>query len=133
MLEVRRLTKRYTGVTAVDDVSFAALAGEVTGYLGPNGSGKSTTVKIITGLLESTDGDVLYKGRPIRDHLVEYKTVLGYVPEEPYLYPHLTGSESLELTGALRDLPEGVARQNRCAAGNPGARHQRYPDGIAGR
>ena len=70
MLEVRRLTKGYTGVTAVDDVSFAALAGEVTGYLGPNGSGKSTTVKIITGLLESTDGDVLYKGRPIRDHLI---------------------------------------------------------------
>src|SRR5215471_6592437 len=101
MLEVSSLTKRYPGVTAVDDVSFIAPAGEVTGYLGPNGSGKSTTVKIITGLLEPTNGEVFYKGRPIRDHLVEYKTILGYVPEEPYLYPHLTGSEYLELTGEL--------------------------------
>src|SRR4249919_2883673 len=100
MLEVRRLTKRYPGVKAVDDVSFTARAGEVTGYLGPNGSGKSTTVRIITGLLEPTEGDVLYRGRPIRENPVEYKAILGYVPEEPYLYPHLTGAEYLEMTGS---------------------------------
>ena len=105
MLEVRTLTKRYSGVLAVDRVSFSALPGEVTGYLGPNGSGKSTTVKMITGLLDPTDGEILYRGRPIRDNLVEFKRLLGYVPEEPYLYPHLTGAEYLELTGELRDLP----------------------------
>lgn len=105
MLEVRALTKRYPGVLALDNVSFTALPGEVTGYLGPNGSGKSTTVKIITGLLEPTAGDVLYRGRPIGADLVEYKRMLGYVPEEPYLYPHLTGAEYLELAGELRDLP----------------------------
>jgi ABC-2 type transport system ATP-binding protein len=110
MLEVCSLTKRYPGVTAVDHVSFTALSGEVTGYLGPNGSGKSTTVKMITGLLDPTHGEVLYKGRRIRDNLVEYKTILGYVPEEPYLYPHLTGAEYLEMTGGLRDLPEKPLR-----------------------
>src|ERR1039457_3380303 len=105
MLEVRALTKRYSGTPAVDNVSFTALPGEVTGYLGPNGSGKSTTVKIITGLLDPTAGEILYRGRPIRDNLVEFKRILGYVPEEPYLYPHLTGAEYLELAGELRDLP----------------------------
>jgi ABC-2 type transport system ATP-binding protein len=105
MLEVHALTKRYPGVLAVDDVSFIARPGEVTGYLGPNGSGKSTTVKMITGLLEPTAGEILYRGRPIGENLVEYKRTLGYVPEEPYLYPHLTGAEYLELAGELRDLP----------------------------
>jgi ABC-2 type transport system ATP-binding protein len=105
MLEVRALTKRYPGVVAVDNVSFTALPGEVTGYLGPNGSGKSTTVKMITGLLDPTAGEILYRGRPIGADVVDYKRILGYVPEEPYLYPHLTGAEYLELTGELRDLP----------------------------
>jgi ABC-2 type transport system ATP-binding protein len=105
MLEVRALTKRYSGSPAVDHVSFTALPGEVTGYLGPNGSGKSTTVKMITGLLDPTAGEILYRGQPIRDGLVEFKRILGYVPEEPYLYPHLTGAEYLELAGELRDLP----------------------------
>lgn len=105
MLEVRALTKRYSGTLAVDQVSFTALPGEVTGYLGPNGSGKSTTVKMITGLLDPTAGEILYRGRPIHNHLVEFKRILGYVPEEPYLYPHLTGAEYLELAGELRDLP----------------------------
>lgn len=111
MLEVRGLTKRYTGIPAVDDVSFTALPGEVTGYLGPNGSGKSTTVKMITGLLEPTEGEILYRGRPIHRNLVEYKRILGYVPEEPYLYPHLTGAEYLELAGDLRDLPAQALRE----------------------
>jgi ABC-2 type transport system ATP-binding protein len=105
MLEVRALTKRYPGVLALDGVSFTARAGEITGYLGPNGSGKSTTVKMITGLLEPSSGEILYRGRPIHHNLVEYKRILGYVPEEPYLYPHLTGAEYLELAGELRDLP----------------------------
>src|SRR5579862_2254233 len=105
MLEVRALTKRYPGVLAVDSVSFTALPGQVTGYLGPNGSGKSTTVKMITGLLEPTAGEILYRGRPIGADLIEYRRILGYVPEEPYLYPHLTGAEYLELAGELRDLP----------------------------
>jgi ABC-2 type transport system ATP-binding protein len=105
VLEVRGLTKYYSGIPAIEDVSFTAPAGEVTGYLGPNGSGKSTTVKIITGLLTPSTGEVLYKGVPIQRDPIAYKQRLGYVPEEPYLYTHLTGSEYLELAGELRGLP----------------------------
>jgi ABC-2 type transport system ATP-binding protein len=105
MLEVCSLTKRYSGIAAVEGISFTVRPGEVLGYLGPNGSGKSTTVKMITGLLEPTDGAILYRGQPIGDDRLAYKRRLGYVPEEPYLYPHLTGAEYLELAGELRDLP----------------------------
>ena len=66
MLELRNVTKRFTGIPAVDNVSFPARAGEITGYLGPNGSGKSTTMKMITGLIEPSAGEILFDGRPIR-------------------------------------------------------------------
>ena len=106
MLELRSVTKRYSGVTAVRDVSFVARAGEVTGYLGPNGSGKSTTLKMITGLIEPTEGQILFRGEPIERDRIRYRQRLGYVPEEPQLYPHLTGAEYLEMVGQLRGLPK---------------------------
>lgn len=102
MLEARRLTKRYPGVVAVDDVSFTVQPGEVLGYLGPNGSGKSTTVGMLTGLLEPTLGHVYFEGQDIRRCLIEYKRRLGYVPEVPYLYQYLTGREYLQLVARLR-------------------------------
>jgi ABC-2 type transport system ATP-binding protein len=89
----------------VNDVSFTAKAGEVTGYLGPNGSGKSTTLKMITGLIEASDGDILYCGEPIDRDPIGYKQRYGYLPEEPQLYQHLTGLEYLEMVGELRGLP----------------------------
>ena len=106
MLELRNVTKRYSGIPAVLDVSFVAHAGEITGYLGPNGSGKSTTLKMITGLIEPSAGTILYRGQPIQNDLIAFKRRLGYVPEEPHLYPHLTGLEYLEMVGQLRGLPE---------------------------
>ena len=106
MLELRHVTKRYSSIPVVEDVSFTARAGEVTGYLGPNGSGKSTTLKMITGLIEPSDGEILYHGEPIQRDRIGYKQRLGYVPEEPHLYPHLTGLEYLEMVGQLRGLPE---------------------------
>jgi ABC-2 type transport system ATP-binding protein len=105
MLELRAVTKRYSGIPVVNGVSFAARAGEVTGYLGPNGSGKSTTIKMIAGLIDPSDGDILYRGVPIEDDLIAHKMRLGYVPEEPHLYQHLTGEEFLEMTGDLRGVP----------------------------
>lgn len=105
MLELRRVSKLFSGIPAVDDVSFCARPGEVTGYLGPNGSGKSTTMKMITGLIEMTSGQVLFQGKPIQDDLIAYKRRMGYVPEEPYLYNHLSGSEYLTMVAQLRDLP----------------------------
>jgi ABC-2 type transport system ATP-binding protein len=105
MLELRRVSKHFSGIAAVDDVSFSARPGEVTGYLGPNGSGKSTTMKMITGLIERTHGEILFQGKPIQDDLIAYKRRMGYVPEEPYLYTHLSGSEYLTMVAQLRDLP----------------------------
>ena len=111
MLEVRQLTKCYSSIPAVDNVSFTIRPGEVLGYLGPNGSGKSTTVKIITGLLEPTQGHVFFKGRDIRDDLAAYKRVIGYVPEEANLYPFLSGFEYLQLVSRLRGLEEAAAER----------------------
>jgi ABC-2 type transport system ATP-binding protein len=104
MLELRNVYKRFSGIPAIDDVSFVARAGEVTGYLGPNGSGKSTTMKMITGLIEVSGGTILFEGKPIRDDLITYKQRMGYVPEEPYLYTHLTGHEYLTMVAQLRNL-----------------------------
>lgn len=104
MLEVRGVTKRFNGIPALQNVSFTAARGEVTGYLGPNGSGKSTTVKIVTGLLETSEGHVYYGGEDIRSDLIGYKRRIGYVPEEPHLYSYLTGEEYLQLTADLRGL-----------------------------
>src|SRR5579863_6354524 len=105
MLEVRNLTKRFRSLTVVDHVNFSVRAGEITGYLGPNGSGKSTTVKMMTGLLHPTEGEILYEGRNIREDSTLFKRQLGYVPEEPNLYGYLTGLEYLQLAGGLRGLP----------------------------
>jgi ABC-2 type transport system ATP-binding protein len=104
MLELRHVTKRYSGIAVVNDVSFTARAGEVTGYLGPNGSGKSTTLKMITGLIEPTEGEILVNGEPVERDWVAHRQRFGYVPEEPQLYPHLTGGEYLDMVGRLRGL-----------------------------
>lgn len=106
MLELRNITKRYPATTAVRDVSFIARRGEVTGYLGHNGSGKSTTLKMITGLIEPTEGEILFDGERIGRDPIAHRQRLGYVPEEPQLYPHLTGAEYLETVGQLRGLAQ---------------------------
>jgi ABC-2 type transport system ATP-binding protein len=108
MLEVRSLTKYYGVLPAVRDVSFQVPPGDVLGYLGPNGSGKSTTVKMIAGLLTPSDGAVLYEGVSIHDRLLDYKPVVGYVPEETHLYSYLSGPEYLAFVGGLRGLPRTV-------------------------
>lgn len=105
MLEAVRLTKRYSSIPAVQDLSFTLRPGQVLGCLGPNGSGKSTTVKMLTGLLEPTRGIVRFQNHSIQDDLQEYRRVLGYVPEEAHLYPYLSGWEYLEMIGTLRGMP----------------------------
>src|SRR6202163_1492724 len=115
MLAAQGLYKFYGSVPAVQDVSFTLGRGQVLGYLGPNGSGKSTTVKMLTGLLEPTDGEVTHNGQNIHKNLVAYRKRLGYVPEEANLYPYLTGQEYLDMVGTLRAMSD-TRRKSRIAA-----------------
>jgi ABC-2 type transport system ATP-binding protein len=92
----------------VQDVSFMLDAGSVLGYLGPNGAGKSTTVKMITGMVEPTHGEILFRGKSIYDDLPAFRARMGYVPEEAQVYTHLSGLEYLQLVGRLRAMPECV-------------------------
>jgi ABC-2 type transport system ATP-binding protein len=105
MLQASGLTRRYGGVLALDRVSFELRPGEIVGYLGPNGSGKSTTVNLVVGLLEPSAGEISLGGVRASADPIAYKRRLGYVPEEPSLYAHLTASEYLMLVGRLRRLP----------------------------
>ena len=106
MLSIQNLTKRYRGIPAIDGVSFNVAPGEIVGYLGPNGSGKSTTVKIITGILQPSGGNVFFEGKDIREDMTAFRASFGYVPEEAHVYTHLSGLEYLQLVGRLRGLEE---------------------------
>lgn len=109
MVEVRQLTKLYNSLPAVQNVSFKVTPGQILGCLGPNGAGKSTTVKMLIGLLQPSSGQVLFNGVDIHSDLVAYRKQLGYVPEEPNLYPYLSGREYLEMVATLR----GMGRKQR--------------------
>lgn len=104
MLEARHLTKYYSAIPAVQDVTFRVRRGQVLGLLGPNGSGKSTTVSMLTALLEPSGGGVFLDGQDIRSDPLAFKARVGYVPEEAHLYSYLTGPELLTLVGELRGL-----------------------------
>src|SRR5579872_1567364 len=108
VLEVRNLVKRYNRIPAIDGVSFSIRHGEILGYLGPNGAGKSTTVKVLTGLIDPSEGEILFEGCDVRSDWIGFQRRMGYVPEEPHLYPHLAGREYLQLVGRLRGLPRRV-------------------------
>jgi ABC-2 type transport system ATP-binding protein len=111
LLEAKGLCKYYGSSLAVHGVSFSLQPGQVLGYLGPNGAGKSTTVKMLTGLLEPSDGQVVFAGQDIREDLVGYRKRLGYVPEEANLYPYLTGDEYLDMVASLRAMPNPRKRR----------------------
>jgi ABC-2 type transport system ATP-binding protein len=111
MLELRGITKAYHALPVVRDLSFSVGPGEVVGYLGPNGAGKTTTIKMLTGLLDPSRGEIVFEGRDIRGDLFGYKKRIGYVPEQAELYPHLSGQDYLFLVGRLRLIREPVLRE----------------------
>jgi len=110
MLEVTELVKHYGPVRAVDGISFTVKPGEVFGFLGPNGAGKTTTIKVCTGLLKPTRGQVKVAGFDIARQPVAAKGALGYAPDTPFIYEKLTAREFLQFVGAvyLRHEPNGV-------------------------
>jgi ABC-2 type transport system ATP-binding protein len=105
MLEVEHLTRRYGPVTAVDDISFQTRSGEILGFLGPNGAGKTTTMRMITGYLPPTAGEVRIEGVGLRRDPLAAKRKIGYLPELPPLYPELTVRDYLLFVSRLRQVP----------------------------
>ncbi|MBQ7849741.1 MAG: ABC transporter ATP-binding protein [Clostridia bacterium] len=105
MIEVRHLTKRYGGHTAVADLSFTIERGVIYGFLGPNGAGKSTTMNIITGCLGATDGEVLIDGHCVAEEPMKAKRLIGYLPEQPPLYMDMTPAEYLRFVASAKGIP----------------------------
>ena len=109
MIEVSHLTKTYGRHLAVDDVSFAVEDGQICGLLGPNGAGKSTIMNILTGYLSATGGLVTVAGHPLPEEADAAKACVGYLPEQPPLYPEMTVEEYLLFAAELK----GVKRADR--------------------
>jgi ABC-2 type transport system ATP-binding protein len=110
MLELRNVTKKYSIFPVVNRVSFCVNPGDILGYLGPNGAGKTTTIRMLAGLIQPTDGEILFDGINIKKDVTAYKARIGYVPEQSEIYPHLSAYEYLLMVGRLRRLPEGPLR-----------------------
>ena len=105
MIEVQNLTKRYGPVTAVDNVTFRAEAGEILGFLGPNGAGKTTTMRVITGYMPASEGKVTVAGYDVFEQPIEAKRRTGYLPETPPLYPDMTVREYLLFVARIKGIP----------------------------
>ena len=104
MIQVSHLTKYYGDFLAVNDLSFEIQDGHVYGFLGPNGAGKSTTMNIMTGCLSPTDGTVKIGGFDILEQPEAAKKLIGYLPEQPPLYPNETPQEYLTFVGEAKGL-----------------------------
>lgn len=111
MIEVSHLTKKYGGHLAVDDVSFTVKDGQIYGLLGPNGAGKSTIMNILTGYLSATSGQVTVAGHPLPEEADEAKACVGYLPEQPPLYPEMTVGEYLNFVAELKKVPRAQRKE----------------------
>ena len=109
-IKVRNLTKVFRKQTAVDGLTFEVARGRFFGFLGPNGAGKSTTIKMLTGLLRPTAGEVTIEGLPLATDLLGIKRLIGVLPEELPLYERLTGEEYLHFAGRMYGLARDETR-----------------------
>lgn len=111
IITLDKVTKVYDGQKAVNELSLQIQKGEVFGLLGPNGAGKSTTILMMLGLIEPTSGTIRIKGiDPVRQP-IEVKKIVGYLPDHPGFYTHMTGYENLLYTGALNGYPREKAEK----------------------
>jgi len=101
MLKLTTLTKKFGNFTAVNNINLEINAGDFFGFLGQNGAGKTTTIKMITGLYAPTNGTVHIGGFEIQKNHIEAKRLIGYIPDQPFLYEKLTGKEFLYFCGGL--------------------------------
>lgn len=105
ILEVKELSKYYGDFKAVDSITFSIKEGEIFGFLGLNGAGKTTTLKMLSGILEPTDGSIVIDGISLKEDPINVKRITGYIPDRPYLYPKLTGHEFMQFIADLYELP----------------------------
>ena len=111
MIEVSHLTKKYGHRLAVEDVSFAVADGGICGLLGPNGAGKSTIMNILTGYLSATSGQVTVAGHPLPEEADAAKKCVGYLPEQPPLYPEMTVQEYLDFAAELKGVKKAERKE----------------------
>lgn len=116
MIEVSHLTKQYGNHLAVDDVSFTVADGQICGLLGPNGAGKSTIMNILTGYLSATSGQVTVAGHPLPEEADAAKACVGYLPEQPPLYPEMTVQEYLTFAAELKGVKKEERKEQVCRA-----------------
>lgn len=116
MIEVSHLTKKYGHRLAVEDVSFAVADGGICGLLGPNGAGKSTIMNILTGYLSATSGQVTVAGHPLPEEADAAKKCVGYLPEQPPLYPEMTVQEYLTFAAELKGVKKAERKEQVCRA-----------------
>ncbi|MFQ3670441.1 MAG: ATP-binding cassette domain-containing protein [Verrucomicrobiia bacterium] len=112
MIDVKHLVKKYAGQTAVQGISFEVSRGEIVGFLGPNGAGKSTTMRILTGFLPATSGEVKVAGLDLLEHSREVRKKVGYMPENVPLYMDMRVREYVEYRAALKGI-KGRGLRNR--------------------
>ena len=124
MIEVSHLTKKYGSRLAVDDISFTVEDGVIYGLLGPNGAGKYTIMNILTGYLAATEGQVTVAGHPLPEEADAAKACVGYLPEQPPLYPEMTVAEYLDFAAELK----GVKKADRPAQVQSAARRTGLED-----
>ena len=116
MIEVSHLTKQYGNHLAVDDVSFTVADGQICGLLGPNGAGKSTIMNILTGYLSATSGQVTVAGHSLPEEADAAKACVGYLPEQPPLYPEMTVQEYLTFAAELKGVKKAERKEQVCRA-----------------
>lgn len=112
VIKAEHLTKRYGQHVAIDDISFTVDQGEIVGFLGPNGAGKTTTMNIITGYLSASEGRVEVADYDVLDNPTEVKKRIGYLPENPPVYPEMTVDEFLTFVGQIKKVPKDQAKKD---------------------
>ncbi|MCD6163698.1 MAG: ABC transporter ATP-binding protein [candidate division Zixibacteria bacterium] len=111
MIKFKNVAKKFGNYTAVDNLNLEVQAGELFGFLGPNGAGKTTTIKMMTGILKPTSGSISVGETDIQKEPEKAKKIIGYIPDDPFLYDRLTGREHLEFVGGLYHLDQDTIQK----------------------
>jgi len=111
MVSARRLTKVYGPLTALQGFSLEVPRGDIVALVGPNGAGKTTALLLLAGLLAPTSGEVRIAGFDIRRQALDAKRIMGFLPDQPFLYEQLTVGETLGFIGAMYRLPPATLRE----------------------